>query len=66
MTQKVQIELDRTEILTMWVAVSNYIFRMKQFINDVETSYTAELGQYEHIKQVLSDAYDQTKPTEIP
>ena len=60
-TKKVPIELTQQEILTTWVAISNYIFRMKQFVNEFETSYEAELGQYEHLKEVFNEAYERAK-----
>ena len=59
--KKASVELTQQEILTVWVAISNYIFRMRQFVNEFETSYEAELGQYEHLKGLFNDAYERAK-----
>ena len=59
--KKASVELTQQEILTVWVAISNYIFRMRQFVNEFETSYEAELGQYEQLKGLFNDAYERAK-----
>jgi len=59
--KKANLALTQSEILTLWMALSNYIFRMKQFVNEFETSYEAELGQYEHLKNILNEAHEEVK-----
>jgi hypothetical protein len=60
METEVDLTLTRGEIMTIWVALSNYILRMRQFINEFETSYKVELGHYESLKEKLHAAYEST------